>query len=257
MSVAPPISNPAQQLNSYTTNIKLKDLLDSYKDATSISINCHHIGTIQAFDATTQTASATINYSKTYFKFDNLTNSNVPVQINYPLLLMCPVIFLSGGPASLTFPIAQGDECLILFNDRSLDNWYQSGSGSPVNSPRLHSISDGIILVGLKSFLNRQMNYDTARAVLRNNTSAVGVNGSKVLITNTYVGTASPSTTLNTLLQTLITDLQTLITQVAAITVTGVTTGSGISGIPTNAAAIAAVSSSLSSLATQIGGLLE
>lgn len=231
-----PIQNSQQQLNSFTTEIPLRDLLDSYRDLTSISINCHHIGTIQSFDATKQTANATVNYTKTFFQWNPQINATTPVQINYPILMMCPVICLGGGTAALTFPIRPGDECLVLFNDRSLDNWFQSGTVGPVNSPRLHSISDGIILVGLRNSQKVISSYDTTRAVLRNNQAEVGVGPTLIKIANN-------TTTLNTLLQS-------LITQIAAITVTGVTTGGGTSGPPANAAAINAI-------ATQLSGLLE
>ncbi|CAK9250669.1 unnamed protein product [Sphagnum jensenii] len=79
-------------------------------------------------------------------------------------------------------PIAQGDQCLILFNDRSIDNWFTSGQVQPLASSRLHSFSDGIALVGL-NYLNNGVtkltNYDSTRAVLRNSTTGVGVSSTK------------------------------------------------------------------------------
>lgn len=220
-----------------------------------LNFNCHHVGTIQSFSSSNQTVTVTINYSKTFFQFNTSTGAYVPMLTNYPVIAECPIVNLRGGSTALTFPITVGDECLVLFNDRDLDNWFTGGTGSPNATARLHSYSDAIALIGVRSLANVLLNYDTVRALLRagttaNSMTAVGVNpsNSKVLITNTYPGN---STTLNTLLQTLITDIKNLVTQTAAITVTAFNTP------PTNAAAITAIGNSLTTVATQIGTLLE
>lgn len=231
------------------TDPSLKDLLDLLKKDILLNFNAHHVGTIDSFDADNQTVTATINYPKTYFKLDAPTGLYGPVQVTYPLLVDCPAIVLGGGTAALTFPITKGDECLVLFNDRDLDNWFSGGTGAAVATPRLHSFSDGIVLVGLRSMANTIDDYDTTRAVLRNGNAMVGVGTEHVKIANEM-------TTLKTLLNSLITDLNTLITQTAAITVICAAPASP-SSIPVNAAAILAVNTSLATLTTQIAGLLE
>ena len=238
----------------------LKDLLDLLRKDIFLNLNVHHIGVVQSFDIDNQTAQVTIAYPKTYYKLNSKTNQYDPVQVDYPVLLDCPIISLGGGNAAVTLPITAGDECLVLFNDRNFNNWWNGGAGAQVATARLHSFADAIILVGLRSSGNILANYDPNRGVLRGISGVVGVSD-KVLITNDTPsigggGTLSYSTTLNTLLQSLITDLKTLIAQTAAITVTPGTLA-GPSSPPLNAGAINAVSSSLTSVATQIAGLLE
>lgn len=237
-----PINNAAPQVNYFTTQFELKDLLDSYRDITATAINCHHIGTIQTFDTLTQTATVTINYTKTYFQWDSTIGTTKPVQITYPVLMICPVICLGGSSTALTFPIETGDECLILFNDRSLDNWYQSGQVGPINSPRLHSISDGIILVGLRNSQKVLANYNTTHAVIRNNRGAqVGVNASTATV---LVGNAT--TTLNTVLQNLTTALNTF------------ATGLNPGNLAAQAAAlVTALTTPVTGISSQLGSLLE
>ena len=67
------------------------------------------------------------------------------------LLQDVPVVFPGGGGYMLTFPIAAGDECLVIFASRSIDSWWQSGGVQPPVSARFHSLSDGFALVGLRS----------------------------------------------------------------------------------------------------------
>jgi len=228
------MASPTVSQNLVPSNPSLQDLLDLVKKDIMISLNCHHVGTIQSFDATKQTATATINYKKTYF--ERLPSGLYhAVLVDYPVLIDCPVVVLGGGPVALTFPIAQGDECLVMFNDRDIDNWFQSGQVGPVATSRLHSFSDAILLVGVRSAGKAIAAYDTTRGVLRNGETVVGVGESLVKIANA-------TTTLNTLLQDLLTEIQ-------AITVTCAAPASP-SGPPLNAAAIAAI-------AAQIGDLLE
>lgn len=229
------MSNPTIQQNVYPDHPDLDDLFALFRQNLLIDMNCHHIGTVQSFNAATQTASATINYKKTFFQLNENTGTYTPYLMDYPLLMDCPCIVMGGGKASLTFPIAKGDECLVLFNDRSIDNWFQSGGGGGVSSSRLHSFSDGLILVGIRSSPNVLSGYDGTRAVLKNDQAMVGVGPSHIKIANNI-------TTLNTLLQS-------LITQIQLITVTTTTTGNP-TGVPLNAAAIAAIG-------VQISGLLE
>lgn len=68
-----------------------------------------------------------------------------------PLLLDCPVIFPSGGGFTLTFPIAAGDECLVILAARCIDNWYDLGGVQGEAEFRLHDLSDGFCLVGPRS----------------------------------------------------------------------------------------------------------
>jgi hypothetical protein len=237
-------------LNAVPSEPSLKDLLDLLKKDIMLSLNSHHVGTIESFNPVKQTATATVNYPKTYFQLNSSTGLYNPVLVDYPLLVDCPVICLGGGKTALTFPIQQGDECLVLFNDRAIDSWFSGGAGAALSSPRLHSFSDGIILVGLRSLGNVLQSYDTVRAVLMNGTTLVGVGPTLIKIANN-------STTLNTLLQNLVTNIKNLVSATAAITVTGVMSGGGVSGPPANIAAINAITTQLTTTANQIAGLLE
>lgn len=229
------MTNPIINQTRKQVDPSLADLLNLHGKQLMLNMNCHAIATVQSFDADEQTVSATINYKKTYLT-RNPDGTYSSTLVDYPILLQVPVVILSGGAAKLTFPISAGDECLILFNDRSIDSWFQSGQVGPVSSPRLHSISDGFALIGVRSLARSIDDYDQTHAKISWGQTMVGVSVSKVKIANQLY-------TLNQLLQL-------LLTQVQAITVSAVTPGVGVSGPPVNAAAIAAI-------AVQIGALLE
>lgn len=219
------------------------DSLNLHKREIFLDLNCHHIGTVQSFNAANQTAVVKINYPKTYFTLNPQTQTYTPVQVPYPTLIDCPVIFLGGGGTSLSFPVAKGDECFVLFNDRDIDNWFIGGTGAQVATPRAHHFSDAIILVGLRSKGNVIQGFDSTNVVLN-------AGAAKIKLMNN-------GTTLNTLLQSLLTQLENLCTQLSSLTVTGVTTGPGVSGVPSNSTAINTISTNLTNLGTQISGLLS
>ncbi len=193
------MNNTKTQQTTAVSEAALSDVLNLLKKEIFLDLNCHHLGTIQSFNPDIQTVSATVNYPKTFFQFNAATNLYDPVQVSYPLLVDMPVIILGGGPCNLTFPIEKGDQCLVLFNDRSIDNWFQSGQVSPLNSPRAHSFSDGIVLVGLNYLMGPSStkieDYDTERAVLRNGTTGIGVGEEQVLIYNETNGHLGASLT--------------------------------------------------------------
>lgn len=70
------------------------------------------------------------------------------VSVSLPLLLDCPVVFPHSGGLSLTFPINQGDECLIVFASRCIDSWWQNGGIQPPMEMRMHDLSDGFAICG-------------------------------------------------------------------------------------------------------------
>lgn len=83
-------------------------------------------------------------------------------------LVNVPVFILGGGGYSSTFPIKPGNDCTILFNDRELDNWKTSGGTQSVPSTlRVHDLSDGICLVGLRPLPSVLGGYSTDSAQLR------------------------------------------------------------------------------------------
>lgn len=232
------MSEPNVQIVRKQTNPGLMDLLNLFKKQVKLEINCHAVGTIQAFNSEKQTANITINYKKT-FDQRQADGTYKKVLIDYPILVDCPVVILSGGNAALTFPITQGDECLVLFNDRDIDNWFKAGQVGAVASSRLHSMSDGFALVGVSSMANTLANYDSTRAVLRNGEALVGVGESLILLNN------ASNISLGTSLGNLLTALSTFSTALSGAT------------DPVVVAAAAALSTSLTTVTTQIAGLLE
>lgn len=71
--------------------------------------------------------------------------------VDLPLLVDVPVVFPCGGGFTLTYPVKNGDECLVVFASRCIDGWWQNGGVGGTPDERMHDLSDGIAIVGPRS----------------------------------------------------------------------------------------------------------
>ncbi len=126
------------------------DVLASAQQKTARAINCVQIGVIASYDPTTQLAN--INLSMKQIK--DIAEDGTRTYQEYPLLMECPVVTLFGGADFLSMPVATGDTCIVLFNDREIDQWLYLGHGQAPVTLRMHDISDAFALVGIRSLTN-------------------------------------------------------------------------------------------------------
>lgn len=158
-------------MNKTPAQPNLINVIQEACDQVMTDINCHKVGIIESFDKVNQTVTVKLTCKRLV---DEDVNGNKRWW-EYPLLVDVPVIILSGGLGSIQFPITKGDECLVLFNDRNIDNWFVSGQISQLNNMRKHDLSDGICLVGVRSLVRSitgylddavKINYDSNSIIL-------------------------------------------------------------------------------------------
>lgn len=219
----------------------LNYLLGDVQRQTSLNINCVQIGTIEEYVASNNTAKVSIN-----FKVKMKNGDEIP----YPVLEDCPVFVISGGDSSLSMPITAGDTCLVLFNDKNMDDWYLTGEVRTPADNRIHSIADGIVLVGIRSLADLKV-YPSVPTLDGGSKKIAIKNDEKDLKTLL----ASLNTTLKSTIDTIKdmnTQINSLIDLIGAITVTGVTSGPAVSGPPSNASAITATKTNFTSYNTAL-----
>ena len=161
-----------------TSEPSLINLVEAIRENIFSTLNCHAIGKIESFDSINQTANISILYQRKVENFEE-TNSRE----DYPLLIDVPLIILGGGKGSIRFPIETGDNCILFFNDRDIDNWYSSGAKTPLSSNRKHSFSDALALIGPKSLANTFSDYDKNRTELVHDKTQVSLSD-KIRIKN-------------------------------------------------------------------------
>jgi len=121
-------------------------------------------GFIQSFDATKQTAVVQPAINRIWIADDD---GNGGGSIPIPLCSDVPVQFPRGGNGILTFPVAAGDECLLVFAERAIDNWWANGGKQDPSEFRMHDYSDGFALLGFSSVPRVVTNISTDGVELR------------------------------------------------------------------------------------------
>lgn len=96
-------------------------------------------GTILSFDASTCLASVKSTLKK-YTADDRV--------LEYPVIDGVPVFMPHAGAAQITYPVKAGDSCLIVFSERSIDEWLGVGSDDN-HDPRQYDLTDGFCFVGM------------------------------------------------------------------------------------------------------------
>lgn len=104
-----------------------------------------------SFDADTRTIKAQPTIQRTFSEGIGMSGD-----FNLPPCVDVPVVFPMGGGYELTFPIKEGDECLLIFAERCIDAWFDSGEPKPPADFRQHDLSDAFAIVGVRSLANKQ-----------------------------------------------------------------------------------------------------
>lgn len=133
-------------------------MMDSLSSQLRVSIP----GIIQSFDPLAQTAIVQPAIR------EKVTNPDLTQSwVTLPLLLDVPIVLPRAGGFALTFPIAAGDECLVIFADMCIDGWFSSSGIQNQIEKRRHDLSDTFAVMGIWSQPNVLPNYSTTAAQLR------------------------------------------------------------------------------------------
>ena len=72
--------------------------------------------------------------------------------IELPVIHNVPVMHPASGGASITFPVNVNDTVLLVFSEKSLEEWLLNGKQITPDDPRQNNLTDAIALLGLNPF---------------------------------------------------------------------------------------------------------
>lgn len=142
-------------LNSQVAGVQ--ETLNQLKKQVSSELRVALPGTVESFDA--EAVTATIQLGVLGLSDGESTALSVLSDV--------PVVFPRGGGCTLTFPVSKGDECLVVFADRSVDFWWQSGGIQEPVDGRMHDLSDAFAIVGPQSQAKKISGINTTAAQFR------------------------------------------------------------------------------------------
>lgn len=165
-------------------NPSIANLADNIKQGVNNRIKELHTsmpGIVQSFDAAKQTASVQPAIRRVFITRDG--TDEILAASDLPILINVPVQFPRGGGFSLTFPVKKGDECLLVFAERSLDTWHKFGGVRDPGARRFHSLSDATAFVGISSLPNKVPSYDPVNTQLKKDdgTAVLSINADSTI----------------------------------------------------------------------------
>lgn len=72
--------------------------------------------------------------------------------VELPVIHNVPVIHPAAGGASITLPVKKDDPVLLVFSERSLEEWLQNGKQITPDDPRQNDLTDAVAHLGLQPF---------------------------------------------------------------------------------------------------------
>lgn len=154
------------------TSNEAKDTIKEWIRKGGENIHVSMIGKIDSYNPQTNRASITPVGTMTCPDWQEIpypTIHNVPIQ--YP----CG----NGGKSGVTFPIKQGDTCIIIFADHQIENFL---SGEKSDDMRNHSMNDAYAIPTLFSASVPTLKSNPNDVCLFNNGSLVVLNSSSMTI---------------------------------------------------------------------------
>lgn len=124
------------------------------QDAVFSKLNCHALGKIIEFDPATQLCTVELMQVK---QFQNQYYTPAPIT-------QVPLLIYGAKNGHITLPDPVGTICLVIFSDRNIDNFIETGEQYESSSTRMHDLTDAICFTTFKTLANSLSDYDT-RAV--------------------------------------------------------------------------------------------
>ena len=176
-----------QQLTHKTT---LLNVLEALKDCINYNMNCVKVATVVSFDTATMTVKCRVNNKRLV----QLKDDGNQVLKDYPDIF-ARVHFIGWGDVGATFPINEGMEGILLFNDRELETWYITGEAGNLAYDRCHDLSDAIFICGVHSqpkiellpYLENCLNLFYKQGSIQIQDGAVVINGNTTINGNLVV----------------------------------------------------------------------
>lgn len=187
-------------MSQFTGTPNLQQRLDNQSDAykaiakaIASNLRVSMPGIIQSFDSVRQTVNVDVAI---YDRIQPYLPANIPTyspqtgDVKIPTLIDVPLLFPRGGGFSLTVPVAAGDECLVVFADMCINEWFDAGGFTNIQQVlRRHNLSDGFAILAPTSKPKALQSYSTSAIEIRTDAGdvKVSVQAGKAAVTATEI----------------------------------------------------------------------
>ncbi len=153
--------------------IPIEQIIDDRLRDYQLDIHTSIPGYVKSYDPETKTAEIVVAYSD-FFASD----AEQPTNLDWVPIPDVPVIFPRGGGWAITWPLTEGDPVLLVFSERSIDEWFASDGKSEV-APQYqgtHDEADCFCLPGLWPSKNKEGKADSENMHIGKEETRVSIN---------------------------------------------------------------------------------
>lgn len=145
--------------------------MDVFANSIHYDLNCHRVGKIVKFNPDDLTCDVELLELKpTQSRLDK-----------YALIQGLPLLINGGIDTNLTFGDVTGAECLVHFNDRDIDSWFDTGESYKPNSKRMHDFSDGFVSLRPHN-KNDVIDYEIDGTVLNKGQNKIKITSDSIIV---------------------------------------------------------------------------
>ena len=177
-----------QILNPFLQQINTPNLTQTLKSAVNklgMDLNCVRIGIVQEFYPDDITAKVQIA-SKKVISYNE--DGSQTVREYAPI--RAKVCYCNPYE---TFPLKQGDEVILLFNDREMESWFINGQSNFQKHMRMHDLTDCIAIAGIRS-LPKMIQILTDCLHLFYGDSDIQIKNNEININSTFLNIVADTT---------------------------------------------------------------
>lgn len=121
----------------------LADVIREAMEFRLLDVHVSFPARVVSFDPETETVDVQCNISKVFFD-----REGEKVVEKLPLLQNVPVAFPRGKMHSITFPLSEGDQVMIVFADRNIGQWQETGEDGDPGDLTSHGLSGAWAIPG-------------------------------------------------------------------------------------------------------------
>lgn len=180
------------------TDASFEDVLDILKTNVMSAIHCSNIGKIRSFNAENCTAAVEIMQL-------SVVNGITEIPTILPDV---PVMMFGNNTSKIVPPDIIGSNCLVISQDRNIDNFMTTGESYAPDNDRTHSYADCVALLTLNSYIDEPVMYDENALTLYNGTQFAKIFNDSMELYAEKIKLYNSQTTLLTLIKSLITEIQ-------------------------------------------------
>jgi len=184
-----------------------EDVIQDYIDAALMESNTCLPGVVKSYDSATQTCTVTPAMKRTTVGGEVSARADIED---------VPVVFPRSGTSGMSFPISSGDSVLLVFSQRSLDDWVDNGGVVELTDFRVHDITDAIAIPGL---------FPTSGKIDPPPADGTDIRGDTIMLGKS--GASDEPMVLGNVLQTNLEDLITAIEDLVGLITLGQNIGTG------------------------------